>query len=190
MNTATLLKGAGTVESFPRHDFVNATAGSTYVGAETCKNCHPNTYMKWSTTKHAQAFTALLNDPKPNTIYDAECVTCHTTGFEYTSGYRSQTATPLPEGKPVRELPRAGVEARVRPRQRRVSQTAQAHRRDELTRTSYAFIATMKTTRRNLTSPPSGGRSLTRGSTTTRIREFDRGITPKVARTPADAAGK
>ena len=54
--------------------------------------------MKWSTTKHAQAFTALLKDPKPNTIYDAECVTCHTTGFEYTSGYRSQTATPHLKG--------------------------------------------------------------------------------------------
>src|SRR4051794_3374734 len=51
-----MLKGAGVGGVSPRHDFVNATAGSTYVGAETCKNCHPNTYLKWSTTKHAQAF--------------------------------------------------------------------------------------------------------------------------------------
>ena len=63
-----------------------APPGATFVGAETCKPCHPNTYMKWSTTKHAQAFEPLRDDPKPNTIYDAECVTCHTTGFEYTSG--------------------------------------------------------------------------------------------------------
>jgi hypothetical protein len=42
-----MLKGAGTVESFPRHDFVTGTAGAIYVGAETCKQCHPNTYAKW-----------------------------------------------------------------------------------------------------------------------------------------------
>ena len=88
------LKAAGIVESFPKHDFVSGAPGATYVGAETCKRCHPNTFMKWSTTKHAQAFEALLHDPKPNVIYDAECVTCHTTGFEYTSGYRSVEATP------------------------------------------------------------------------------------------------
>jgi hypothetical protein len=93
-----MLKGAGTVESFPRHDFVTGTAGATYVGAETCKQCHPNTYAKWSTTKHAQAFTSLLKDHKPNTVFDAECITCHTTGFEYTSGYRSETATPYLKG--------------------------------------------------------------------------------------------
>jgi hypothetical protein len=50
--------------------------------------------MHWSSTKHAHAFADLEHDPRPNTIYDAECVTCHTTGFEYTSGYRTATATP------------------------------------------------------------------------------------------------
>jgi hypothetical protein len=93
-----MLKGAGIVKDFPRHDQVSGSAGATYVGAETCKRCHPNTYMKWSTTKHAQAFTALLNDPKPNTIFDAECVSCHTTGFEYTSGYRAESDTPHLKG--------------------------------------------------------------------------------------------
>ena len=89
----SMLKAAGVVESFPRHDYTGGTAGATFVGAETCKRCHPNTYMKWSTTKHAQAFTALLNDPKPNVVFDAECVSCHTTGFEYTGGWRSESAT-------------------------------------------------------------------------------------------------
>ncbi len=50
--------------------------------------------MKWSTTKHAQAFVTLKNDPKLNTVFDAECVSCHTTGFEYTTGFRSEAATP------------------------------------------------------------------------------------------------
>jgi hypothetical protein len=93
-----MLKGAGVVENFPRHDYVNGTAGATFVGSETCKQCHPNTYMKWATTKHAQAFNSLLSDPKPNTIFDAECVSCHTTGFGYTSGYRSEAATPYLKG--------------------------------------------------------------------------------------------
>jgi hypothetical protein len=93
-----MLKGAGVVESFPRHDYTGGTAGSTFVGAETCRQCHPNTFAKWSTTKHAQAFVALEKDPKPNTIFDAECVTCHTTGFEYTSGWRSEDATPHLKG--------------------------------------------------------------------------------------------
>ncbi len=94
----SMLKAAGVVESFPRHDYTGGTAGATYVGAETCKLCHPNTYMKWSTTKHAQAFIGLEKDPKPDVIFDAECVTCHTTGFEYTSGWRSAAATPHLKG--------------------------------------------------------------------------------------------
>jgi hypothetical protein len=94
----SMLKSAGVVENFPRHDYAAGTAGATYVGAETCKRCHPNTYLKWSTTKHSQAFIALEHDPKPDTKYDAECVACHTTGFEYTSGWRSETATPYLKG--------------------------------------------------------------------------------------------
>ncbi|MFO0892377.1 MAG: multiheme c-type cytochrome [Isosphaeraceae bacterium] len=94
----SMLKAAGVVENFPKHDFAGGASGATFVGAETCKRCHPNTFMKWSTTKHSQAFTALVNDPKPNAIHDAECITCHTTGFEYTSGYRSEAATPQLKG--------------------------------------------------------------------------------------------
>ncbi len=93
-----MLKGAGVVEGFPRHDYTGGSAGATYVGAETCRQCHPNTFAKWSTTKHAHAFVALEQDPKPNTIYDAECITCHTTGFEYTSGWKSAAATPNLKG--------------------------------------------------------------------------------------------
>ena len=54
--------------------------------------------MKWSSTKHAQAFVSLQKDPKPDTVYDAECISCHTTGFEYSSGWRSEAATPELKG--------------------------------------------------------------------------------------------
>ena len=93
-----MLKSAGVVDSFPRHDYTGGTAGATYVGAETCRHCHPNTFAKWSTTKHNQAFAALEQDSRPNTVFDAECITCHTTGFEYTSGWKSATATPHLKG--------------------------------------------------------------------------------------------
>jgi len=88
------LKIAGVVEKFGRRDYVNGAPGAVFVGARTCKQCHPNTFAKWSTTKHSQAFAALLGDPKPNTAFDGECITCHTTGFEYHSGWRSEAETP------------------------------------------------------------------------------------------------
>jgi hypothetical protein len=94
----SLLKDMGTVENFPRHDYVNGAPGATFAGAESCKTCHPNTFAKWLSTDHAKAFEALVNDPKPNTMFDAECVTCHTTGFEYTSGWKSEAATPNLKG--------------------------------------------------------------------------------------------
>jgi hypothetical protein len=95
------LKQQRVVENFPRHDFVSAAEGASgarFVGAEACKACHPNTYDFWRSTGHAKAFASLVHDPKPNTIYDAECVTCHTTGFEYTSGWRSPESTPKLKG--------------------------------------------------------------------------------------------
>ena len=92
------LKAQGVVENFPRHDFVNAAPGATFAGAEGCKECHKNTYDRWAGTKHARAYTSLERDPKPNAVFDAECVTCHTTGFEYTSGWKSPELTSLLKG--------------------------------------------------------------------------------------------
>jgi hypothetical protein len=92
------LRQMGIVENFPRRDNVSGVSGATYVGAENCKSCHANTYKFWSKTKHAKAFDSLLHDPKPNVIYDADCVTCHTTGFEYNSGWKSEAETPYLKG--------------------------------------------------------------------------------------------
>jgi hypothetical protein len=88
------LKARGVVESYFRHSYNGGAPGATFTGAETCKVCHPGTFKFWSTTGHAGAFQSLKKDPKPNVIYDAECILCHTTGFEYTSGWRSEEATP------------------------------------------------------------------------------------------------
>jgi hypothetical protein len=89
-----MLKIAGVVKNYPRHEHAGSAPGTTFAGAAACKSCHPNTYMRWSTTKHPLAFESLKKDPKPNTVYDAECVSCHTTGFEYNSGWHSEEQTP------------------------------------------------------------------------------------------------
>ena len=91
--------------------------------------------------------TRSWRDPKPNSIYDAECVTCHTTGFEYNSGWKSRTEDALPEGQPVRELPRPRLEARRRARQPRVSQGDGPDRRAGREEPPLPTAATTRTTR-------------------------------------------
>ncbi len=88
------LKSLGVVENFVRMNVVNGAPGAAFSGAAACKDCHPNTFNKWSTTKHKDAFKALQDDPKPNVAFDAECVSCHTTGFPYNTGWKSQKETP------------------------------------------------------------------------------------------------
>lgn len=79
------------VENYPRRPH---PSGARFVGAETCKNCHPNTYQKWSTTKHASAWAAIESGHRGNRTMDAECVSCHTTGFEFDSGFVNAATTP------------------------------------------------------------------------------------------------
>ena len=98
-----MLKAADVVVNFVR----TGSTGRNLCRRQTCKECHPNTYQFWSTTKHAQAFESLKHDPKPNTIFDAECVTCHTTGFRIQLRLEVGSRDPAPGRQPVRKLPRA-----------------------------------------------------------------------------------
>jgi len=96
-----MLKQAGVVENFPRRNFVGGIPGSTFAGVDTCKVCHPGTVAKWAATKHAHAFDDIVKDPKGERSdhqFDAECISCHTTGFEYNSGWKSAEATPYLKG--------------------------------------------------------------------------------------------
>lgn len=95
------LKQADVLGSYPRRAYVfanNAPSDATYVGAEACKNCHPKTYEKWASTGHAHAYDSLTSNPKRNREFDAHCITCHTTGFEYQSGFLSAQQTPHLKG--------------------------------------------------------------------------------------------
>jgi hypothetical protein len=95
------LKALGIVENIVRHANVEAPAGSTYVGAVGCKSCHPNTFARWEGTGHAKAYEPLVHnpkDPKRKREFDAECISCHTTGFTYNSGWVSAEKTPYLKG--------------------------------------------------------------------------------------------
>ena len=94
----SILRSIGVVENFPRRPNVSAPSGATYVGAESCQTCHQNTFNKWATTKHAHAYEALTKNPKRNREYDAECISCHTTGFGFNTGWVSADTTPLLKG--------------------------------------------------------------------------------------------
>ncbi len=95
------LKELGVVENIPRKVNAAAPIGATYAGAEACKECHPNAYDKWLSTPHSHAFDTLVHNPKdPRRVreFDAECITCHTTGFTYKSGWVSAEKTPYLKG--------------------------------------------------------------------------------------------
>jgi hypothetical protein len=68
---------------------------ASYIGSEKCQKCHAHAFAVWQKSKHAHAFQTLVDAKRPSLRqFDGECVICHVTGFEYTSGYRNDIATP------------------------------------------------------------------------------------------------
>ena len=94
------LRRAGVLESYTRRTYAynDAPSDAAYVGAETCKACHPGAYNKWVNSKHAKAYDALVKGPRGNHEADADCVRCHTTGFEYKGGFVTAALTPNLKG--------------------------------------------------------------------------------------------
>lgn len=60
-------------------------ARNGYVSATACQGCHQQEYLQWSATRHAFAFETLL---KKERYFDPNCVSCHTTGFGYQTGFQ------------------------------------------------------------------------------------------------------
>ncbi|MHC4706970.1 MAG: multiheme c-type cytochrome, partial [Planctomycetota bacterium] len=75
------VKDAGLLEKNPRLPLPN---GLEYVGSQSCKACHthPYNYEKWSSKRHAGAYSTL---EKVGSQYDPECIVCHVVGYEYES---------------------------------------------------------------------------------------------------------
>lgn len=73
----------------PNHTDPNAIPGvtttATYVGSESCKQCHEKDYEIWSKSGHAHAFATLQ---RTGSEADPHCVKCHSVGFDQPSGYR------------------------------------------------------------------------------------------------------
>jgi hypothetical protein len=82
----------------PRASKGDKLAGQ-FASAASCKECHPTAYGIWSKTPHAHA-TETLTKLNPPRQYDAECISCHSTGwnpsefFPYTTGFDSLDRTP------------------------------------------------------------------------------------------------
>ena len=56
-----------------------------YVSATACQRCHQQEYLQWSATRHAFAYETLL---KKERYFDSGCVSCHTTGLGYLTGFQ------------------------------------------------------------------------------------------------------
>jgi hypothetical protein len=80
-----------------------------FAGAGACKECHFKTYVIWSESRHGHAYDNLMAYGRPVTTkerrglpplpvgrhHDPECVRCHSTGFDYRTGFVDEATTPL-----------------------------------------------------------------------------------------------
>ncbi len=89
-----LLKAA--VKTKKDHPAQAKVPGLTYIGSEGCVKCHAAEVKKWGETKHSHGFEALEKLAKRPGLrqYDPDCVSCHTTGFNYTGGFESAEKKP------------------------------------------------------------------------------------------------
>jgi len=79
-------------------------SGNQFVGSAKCGECHTKALAKWSSTPHAHATDSLVKPPNSRgdipRHFDAECLSCHVTGWEpqqfapLASGYVSLEKTP------------------------------------------------------------------------------------------------
>ena len=68
-----------------------AVAPETYTGSDRCAPCHENEFAIWARSKHARAFTTLVQAKQD---YNPECVRCHSIGFGKERGFVNAAATP------------------------------------------------------------------------------------------------
>lgn len=72
---------------------VTSTANTEFfLGAETCRRCHPSQYDQWAATPHARAFVSL--DADHGMTKTEDCARCHVTGFGHAAGYIPSSTSP------------------------------------------------------------------------------------------------
>lgn len=60
-----------------------APGEASFVGIDTCTNCHLEERAFWNGTGHAHAYATLQNSSKE---FNLDCVSCHVTGYEQPGG--------------------------------------------------------------------------------------------------------
>ena len=60
-------------------------SNNSYIGSQACQECHRKEFDQWSHSSHATAFNTLRMVGRE---YYSKCVSCHVTGFGYSSGYQ------------------------------------------------------------------------------------------------------
>lgn len=78
-------------------------SGESFVGSETCGQCHTTAFDIWEATPHALATAHIVEPPRDRgdvaRHFDPECLSCHVTGWHpqnyqpYESGYLSLQAS-------------------------------------------------------------------------------------------------
>jgi hypothetical protein len=85
------VKDGNFITKFPtsQHTTQVAFKAAKYVGSDRCAGCHKEAFKIWEKTPHAQAFETLVKKAQHPSLrqFDGECVACHVTGFNYTTGY-------------------------------------------------------------------------------------------------------
>ena len=67
------------------------STGGMYAGNASCKTCHASEYASWKKTKHSHAYHTLVEKGHET---DPDCLTCHTVGFGFQTGFISEPQTP------------------------------------------------------------------------------------------------
>ena len=80
--------------------YPNAKFLGEFVGSASCRECHPEVYEHWLTTKHAAAMKTLAEVSVPPRDFDPDCICCHVVGwdpqksFPWIGGYAGVKTTP------------------------------------------------------------------------------------------------
>jgi hypothetical protein len=74
---------------------VDPPSSSAFIGNDDCAICHNKIFRHWAETRHASAYETLV---RVEHEYDPECVSCHTIGLHYYTGFETVESTPKMKG--------------------------------------------------------------------------------------------
>lgn len=68
-----------------------SSASNKFLAAESCKQCHPQAFAKWTESSHSHSFDSLVQRKH---AFNPRCLQCHTVGYGSSDGYINQRLTP------------------------------------------------------------------------------------------------